>query len=574
MCGVITFAVALWWATRPALDGFFVGDEIDQLATLEGVPVGSATPHDLWNLWRPGPRSEHARYEGTRAWYEADVSYRMAFFRPVSSVAVQGLHVVGGRRPLPYHVASLVLLALVAALGFRVLRGAVEPAVAVLAVGLIVLHPALTDSLLFLCTIHTLIAPALGLAAVLALHDPRLAHVKTATRVLLAAALWAAALLAGEITLQLLAVAGIVAIGLGKEGRWKQRAAPYVLFGALAVGFLAYHTLAGYGADGNGYADPRSSPVVALKQAVRAVGVCGPQALLGFTPSCAFTPFVGDEAKVLDVAPGLQVAALVLGVLVLIAAAVLEQRLRRPFAVLFVAAVVACIPAGFVQPGTRQYVVPVFVTSTMLALALVALARRAWASPRLVARFAGLAVLTLVVAANVGLASAARHQAIEVLGGMQFGPMIEEQRACADVLAHAETHAAAGAPRLVLRAPPDLSVRSLRTCGPGRLPPTVWWNLGFATPVRVTRPDAGTLIVEALPASDDDRERLPHLEGMVPPRKTALGTYTVLEAPEGVMTRFQLVLDPAVRELEGVVWDGDHLTSVELPAVGSSREFP
>ena len=572
LCAAVAFAVAVWMATRPALDGFFVGDEIDQLATIEGVHVASATPNDLWNLWRPGPASELARFEGTRAWYEPDVTYRMAFFRPLSSVAVRGLHAVGGRAPKPYHEASIVLLALLAVLAWRALSTYVEPAVALLAVGLVVLHPAFTDSLLFLCAIHTLIAPLLGLAAILLLHDPRTASLSRATRIGAAAALWAAALLAGEITLPLLAVAGIVAVGLGTEGSWKQRATPYALFAALGVGFLVYHTLAGYGADGNGYADPRSSPGVAFTQTLRAVGVCGPQALLGFTPSCAFVPFVGEEGHILDVAPRLQLLALVLGVVVLVAAAVLERGLRRPLAVLFVAAVVASIPAGFVQPGTRQYLIPAMVTSTMLALALVALARRAWAAPGVV-RVAGLVGLTIVLVGDAGLEVAARRRAMSVLGGMQFGPVIEEEQQCTEVLAHAETHAAATAPRLVLRAPPDLSVRSLRTCAPNHVPANVWWNVGFATAVRVSRPDAATIMVEALPASEDDYGRLPHLEGMVPPRQTSLGTYTVLEAKDGVMSRFQLALAPSVHDPEAVVWVGDHLVPVELPPVGDSRTF-
>src|SRR5215831_5876 len=103
----------------PSLRAGFFADDYLQIAQLEGWSANPVSPLDLYSFV-PRDRARRAELIDRGAPYFAAPELKLRFLRPLSSALMALDHALFGRRPLPYHVHTLLwyaaLLALVGAL--------------------------------------------------------------------------------------------------------------------------------------------------------------------------------------------------------------------------------------------------------------------------------------------------------------------------------------------------------------------------------------------------------------------------------------------------------------------------
>ncbi|HXT96100.1 MAG TPA: hypothetical protein VN853_07355 [Polyangia bacterium] len=248
---VLLLGVAL---VLPSLRAGFFADDYVQIAGLEGWSANPASPLDLY-AFVPRGRATVAALIDRGAPYFAAPDLVLRFLRPLSSALMALDHALFGRRPLPYHVHTLLwyagLLAVVGALYRRAAPRSLWP----LAFLIFCLDDGHALSVTFIAARNAVVACALvwlGLGAHLRwrIHGWR-------PGAWLAPLLGALGLAAGEMGLG--ALAYLVAWELcERRPGWRRALAPTTL---LVAGYLVIYRLAGAGAHHSGaYLDPFGDP--------------------------------------------------------------------------------------------------------------------------------------------------------------------------------------------------------------------------------------------------------------------------------------------------------------------------
>jgi hypothetical protein len=239
----------------PSLRAGFFADDYMQIAQLEGWSANPVGPLDLYSFV-PRDRTRMATLLDRGAPYFAAPDLELRFLRPLSSGLMALDHALFGRRPLPYHLHTLLwyvaLLALVGALYRRAAPRSLWP----LAFLIFCLDDGHGLSVTFIAARNAVVSCVLvwlGLGAHLRwrIHGWRPGAV-------LAPLLGALGLAAGEMGLAALAYVGAWEICERRPG-WRRALAPTVL---LVAGYLLLYRLVGAGAHGSGaYLDPFGDPL-------------------------------------------------------------------------------------------------------------------------------------------------------------------------------------------------------------------------------------------------------------------------------------------------------------------------
>jgi len=235
------------------------------------VPGFAYAPLDLFTFVSGDP-SERAllREEGVFGWWMAP-DFRMAFWRPLSSLTHLLDHVLWPRSWALTHVQSMLWFAALLAVLALLFRRFHPPFIAHLALLLYAIDDARGWVLGWTANRNALVAATLGFAALL-VHD-RARRGGWRPGRWLAPLLFAAALLGGE---GALAVTGyLFAYSLFVDsGSLSRRLARLWPFALLAVAWLLTYKLLGYGTSGGGmYLNPLDEPIVYLRALVERLPV-------------------------------------------------------------------------------------------------------------------------------------------------------------------------------------------------------------------------------------------------------------------------------------------------------------
>lgn len=145
----------------------FVSDDYLLLAALENRSPAGNTTFDLWDFYDGDPkRMQQSMERGGIPWWTVPGA-KHAFFRPLSSAVMVGLHGIFGSAPLGYYLVHFILYAAmfwVAALLFRRWLSAPASLVALLLLAFQTIH---AQPSLWISAISIPISTSLGLAAVL-----------------------------------------------------------------------------------------------------------------------------------------------------------------------------------------------------------------------------------------------------------------------------------------------------------------------------------------------------------------------------------------------------------------------
>ncbi len=253
--GLVLLGVLL---VLPSLRAGFFGDDYLQIAQLEGWSANPVGPLNLYSFVPPDRRIV-ARLVDLGAPYFAAPNLRIQFFRPLSSALMAVEHALYGRKPLPYHVDTLLWYAALLAVVGALYRRAAPRSLWLLAFLIFCLDDGHALSVTFTAARYAIVSCVLvwlGLGAHLRwrIHGWR-------AGASLAPLLGALGLAAGEIGLGALAYVVAWEICERRPG-WRRALAPSA---ALVLGYLVAYRLCGMGAhDSGAYVDPFSEPVAFL----------------------------------------------------------------------------------------------------------------------------------------------------------------------------------------------------------------------------------------------------------------------------------------------------------------------
>lgn len=256
-------AVALFAPTIGA--GLFL-DDITHRSAFMPETRAPGGPQGDWDLFRfQGPDRGYLRRNldiGIWPWWVAP-SFRLAFFRPLSSLWHALDYKAWPGSPWIMHVESIAVFALMALLVGLFYRRHVKPA---WAAGLAALFFAVDDAhsmvVAWVANRNAILAGALGVAALLA-HDHGRRGSKRAA--VLAPILFAAGLLSGEVAL---AAAGYIAAYAAflDDAKVAERIRSLIPCAAVGLAWLALYKGLGYGAFGGGmYVDPGTEPLAFVR---------------------------------------------------------------------------------------------------------------------------------------------------------------------------------------------------------------------------------------------------------------------------------------------------------------------
>lgn len=550
----------------PALGTGWFNDDFAQRLVLErAVPDYPLEPWQLYEFTPPAAPTPVVVEQGYLPWF-TDPELSMRFFRPLSSLTMAADHALFGRSALAAHLSSFAwlfaLLVLVSRLHRRVLR-APEAAIATLVYGIAPGH-AMAAS--WVAARHGLVGGSFAVLAIL-LHlawrqDRRPGFGVGAIAALLAG------LLASEITLGAVVFIALYE-GLVRDDAWRARlraAAPTV---GLALGYLAFYALGGYGVRQSAtYLSPLEDPGGYALAALERLPVLLGEAL-GALPSEIWGSVV--EGRAVLVGWGLVATALVFGVI----------RWRRPRGArwrrelwLLASALLALAPVlgGFL--GGRLLVVAGVGTSGLLGVAIVrALAIGGEAGlHRWVARLA----LAALVVLHLGLAPLGRL-------GLQaaFFQLSQAERAHVVGL---DLAACGDADRLYSLTGSDPSNSMYLGAGLSFYAPPGTARLGgyralSMTPSdqRFTRLDERTFTLEVVgdrgaSALEDVHRAAPLAVG----EAVTVGELTarVTDAGPGGWRAARFEVDGGLDRVCFASWDGTALTTWRAPPVGEVVELP
>jgi hypothetical protein len=258
----------------PALGVAPMADDYMQMARVDErlhVPGFEYRPLDLFTFVSGDPKARAVlREEGVFGWWMAP-DFRMAFWRPLSSLTHLLDHWLRPRSSVFAHVHSLLWFAALLAVLAVLYRRFHPPWIAHLALLLYAVDDARAWVVGWPANRNALVAATLAFAALL-VHD-RARRDGWRAGVWLAPALFAAALLGGE---SALAVTGYLFahalyVDSGPMGRRLARLWPFV---ALSVAWLAAYKALGYGTTGGGmYLNPLDEPAGYLRAVVERLPV-------------------------------------------------------------------------------------------------------------------------------------------------------------------------------------------------------------------------------------------------------------------------------------------------------------
>jgi hypothetical protein len=239
----------------PSLRAGFFADDYLQIAQLEGWSANPAGPLDLYSFVPPD-RVRLAALLDRGAPYFAAPNLQLRFLRPLSSALMAFDHALFGRRPVPYHVHTLLWYAALLAVVGALYRQAAPRSLWLLAFLIFCLDDGHGLSVTFVAARNAVVSCVLvwlGLGAHLRwrIHGWRPGAV-------LAPVLGALGLAAGEMGFAALAYVVAWEICERRPG-WQQALAPTALLVAL---YLLVYRLVGAGAHGSGaYLDPFGDPL-------------------------------------------------------------------------------------------------------------------------------------------------------------------------------------------------------------------------------------------------------------------------------------------------------------------------
>lgn len=238
----------------PALSAGFYGDDFVLLSTLEGSAPSTANPANLY-LYSTGKPAEVATLVqgGAFPWW-THPGFKVALWRPLTSVLLRLDHAAFGLRPLGYHAHSLLwflgLVGVVGALYRRLFPGAVA-ALAVLVFAVDESHWLISS---WVSNRHAIISAVAGFLGLLMHLRWREQGYRPGLPLSLAA--FAIGLAAGESGLQSFAFVAAYEL-VGARGGAGQRVRALMPALGLAVGYLVLYKLSGFGARNAGaYIDP------------------------------------------------------------------------------------------------------------------------------------------------------------------------------------------------------------------------------------------------------------------------------------------------------------------------------
>ena len=269
----ITILIALLLVS-PALTTGPMGDDFMLMARVDprlNVPGFSHAPLDLFTFASGDPSQRAVLLEeGVFGWWMAP-DFRMAFWRPLSSLTHVVDHWLWTRSSLLAHVHSLLWFAALLTVLAALYRRFHAPWIAHLALLLYAVDDARGWVVAWIANRNALVAATLAFAALLAYDRARRDGWRTGAW--LAPALFAAALLGGEAALGLTGYlfAYALFIDSGPLARRLARLWPYA---TLSIAWLVAYKALGYGTSGGGmYLNPLDEPIPYLRAAVERLPV-------------------------------------------------------------------------------------------------------------------------------------------------------------------------------------------------------------------------------------------------------------------------------------------------------------
>ncbi len=252
-------AVAL--VSLPALSASFFHDDLVHRIALEGGTADyHPEAHQLYDfVGGPVADAERMKAIGYLPWITQD-GLTLRFFRPLSSLSLAVDHWLFGRSALAAHLHSALWFIALALIVWRLHRRLLPRPSAGLASAIYLLAGAHTTGLAWIAARHVLISATLTLGA-LSLY----VHGRSERRPLAiagAALLFVLGLVSSESTLELVPLVVFYELFVPTErpaGRRAMAAAPFAL---IALAYLVFYGLQGYGAHGSGaYLSPFDSPL-------------------------------------------------------------------------------------------------------------------------------------------------------------------------------------------------------------------------------------------------------------------------------------------------------------------------
>jgi hypothetical protein len=252
----------------PLGDDFMLMARVDPAVRVPGFPYA---PLDLFTFASGDPiQGDRLREEGVFGWWMAP-DFRMAFWRPLSSLTHLADHRLWGRAALPAHVHSLLWFVALLTVLASLYRRFHPPWIAHLALLLYAVDDARAWVVGWIANRNALVAATFAFAALVAYDRARRDGWRAGAW--LAPPLFAAGLLGGEAALGLTGylLAYALFVDSGSRGRRLARLWPYA---ALSVAWLVAYKALGYGTRGGGmYLNPLDEPIAYLRAAAERLPV-------------------------------------------------------------------------------------------------------------------------------------------------------------------------------------------------------------------------------------------------------------------------------------------------------------
>jgi hypothetical protein len=364
----IAFGVAL---VLPTLALGFMLDDFSHRLMLDPSFEFPGGQRAIWDLFRFQDSSREKFHElleaGIAPWW-APPDFRLAFFRPLSSLLHAFDYTFFPTRPVLMHAENVALFAAIAVIVGALYRRVLGMGwVAAFATLMFAVDDAHALVVAWIANRNALLAAAFGFGALLA---------HAAARRVLAPILFALALLSGEVSIA--ALVYILSYAMWLDGApVRARALSLVPYACIAIVWLAAYRVIGYGAQGGGfYVDPMRQPL----SYARAIAERAPVLLLAqfaFPPSDFW--FALPRRFV-------SIASIVVASLVLAGGAVVWTVVRRDRAARFFATgmVLSVLPLCATWPNDRLLLMVGFGAFGLVAI-FVARVRTVTGSLRLVA---------------------------------------------------------------------------------------------------------------------------------------------------------------------------------------------
>jgi hypothetical protein len=247
-------------AVLPSVRAGFFADDYLQIAQLEGWSTNPAGPLDLYSFVpRDAVTVERLRQQGSLPYFAAP-GLQIAFFRPLASALMWVDHALFARSPVPYHLHTLLWYAALLVMAAVLLRGALPPGLATLALLIFCLDGGHAMAAAWIAARNATVACALVFAAFVAHRRWRTAGWRPGALL----APLAAALGLGASEMALGALGYLLAWEMIERRPRRSRAVAPVLL-VMAV-YLVVYQLTSSGAHASGaYLDPFGAPATFLR---------------------------------------------------------------------------------------------------------------------------------------------------------------------------------------------------------------------------------------------------------------------------------------------------------------------